>query len=170
MQPLWGIPPALGIIGVLSSPLMGCGQRDAQIEAAKEASALPPSAQGVPGKFDGTWQVESAGIALNPSSTTPSGCGSLQVKFDVKDSQISGGLQRNPYERSVENSEGRRSAPVTGTVQPDGAVSMFWERYVVTGNMAGDRVHLQWKSECGPREASGVRVASEGAGSTGSVR
>lgn len=152
------------VLGLFSSVVMtGCAQEEESLKAGTSAgSTLPVAARGVPGRFDGTWQADSAGISLDPSAETPSGCGSIQIKFRVKDSQISGGLKRTPYGNTVESGQGFLSAPMSGTVQPDGTVNMSWERYVVTGTMTGDKAQLHWKGECGPRSATGERLAGEG--------
>jgi hypothetical protein len=155
MQPLWSVLTMLGLLATITPA--GCAREESPPGA---ASTLPASAQGVAGRFDGTWQVDSAGISLDPSAETPSGCGSIQVRFQVKDSRIAGGLKRTPYGNSVESGQGFLSAPMSGTVQPDGSVNMNWERYVVTGKMTGDKVQLQWKGECGPRVATGERLAT----------
>ncbi len=155
MQPPWIVLPMLGLLS--ATMLAGCAGQGSPPNA---GSTLPAAAQGVPGRFDGTWQVDSAGISLDPSAETPSGCGAIQVRFQVKDSQIAGGLKRTPYGNSVESGRGFLSAPMSGTVQPDGTVNMYWERYTVTGKITGDKVRLQWKGECGPREATGERLTS----------
>jgi hypothetical protein len=146
------------LLSVLLLP--ACTQQGSSTTAASGSSTLPAAARGVPGRYDGTWQVMSTGISLDPSAETSSGCGSIEIKFQVADSQIAGGLKRTPYGNSVESGQGFLSAPMSGTVQPDGTVAIFWERYVVTGTMSSDKVKLQWKGECGPRDASGDRVAT----------
>jgi hypothetical protein len=146
---------------VLSALLLpACTQQGSSTTTASAGSSLPAAARGVPGKYDGTWQVMSAGVSLDPSAETPSGCGSIEIKFQVADSRIAGGLKRTPYGSSVESGRGFLSAPMSGTIQPDGTVAIFWERYVVTGTMSGDKVRLQWQGECGPRDAAGERVTS----------
>src|SRR6185437_10455749 len=74
--------------------LPGCSQNDSSTAAGAGSSSLPAAARGVPGHYDGTWQVMSAGVSLDPSSETPSGCGSIEIKFQVSDSQVKGGLKR----------------------------------------------------------------------------
>jgi len=156
------MPPSRNVLVMLSLvatiALPGCAQDNSPPPLA--GNTVPPGDRGVPGKFDGTWQVTSAGLSLDPSAETPAGCGSIDLQFEVKGSQVGGGLKRTPYGNSVESGSGFLSAPMSGTVQQDGTVAIHWERYVVTGTMSGDKVRLRWKGECGPRNATGERVAS----------
>lgn len=128
--------------------------------------AVPLSAAAA-GPYDGTWQVE-APATQQRASPQPSGCEALRFRFSVKDNQIQGSLARTPHAPSrVTESEGRGSAPVVGSVQPDGTVKATWKDYNVTGKLSGDKAELRWSGACGPRVAMGTRVAStEGAGST----
>jgi hypothetical protein len=124
--------------------LMGCAPEAPPPPVITAGSSQPASARGIPGRFDGIWQVEAASVALDPGEEASLGCGSVDVKFQVKNNEIVGGP----------------SAPMSGTVQPDGTVNMFWDRYLVTGKMTGEQVQLQWNGECGARLAAGGRVAS----------
>ena len=132
------------------------------------ALALPSLAVAA-GPFDGTWQVDSGGLGTATAEAMQgTGCEPISLKFEVKDNQVQGGLAFSPSDpRRVENSQGRRSAPITGTVAPDGTVNAQWESYKVTGTMTGDKVELRWRGSCGQRVAMGSRLAPDtAAGST----
>jgi len=120
------------------------------------------AARDVPGPFDGTWHIEAPGVWAGPGMV----CGLIDLKFQVKNSRVVGGLKRTPYGATVEATEGYSSTPMNGTVQPDGAVDIAWEQYAVTGQISGNQIRLQWTGQCGERVATGERVASESTIST----
>jgi hypothetical protein len=129
-------------------------------------TALPVAARGLPGPFDGTWQVAAPGVRAGPGVY----CGPIDLKFQIRDSQVIGGLKRSPYDATVVSGGGFTSAPMNGNVQPNGAVQIAWEQYLASGRITDNQIQLQWKGECGPRLATGTRVASAGAGSSTSPR
>jgi len=134
--------------------------------AAVALAWLPATAAG---PFDGTWQVDSGGLGTATAQAMEgTGCEPEILKFEVKDNQIQGGLAFAPSDPNrVQNSQGSRSAPITGSVQEDGTLSAQWESYTVTGKMTGDKVELRWRAPCGPRVATGTRIApAEASGSS----
>jgi hypothetical protein len=114
------------------------------------------------GPYDGTWQV-SAAPAGNTSTSDVASCDGVQFQFQVKDSQIQGSLARAAYGGNRVTQTGRGQTPVSGTVQPDGTINAQWQSYKATGKLTGDKAELRWKGQCGPRVATGGRVAPEGA-------
>ena len=135
---------------------------------AMAALALPSLAAQAGGPFDGTWQVDSGGYGT-PTAKAMEGtsCEPEILKFEINDSQISGDLAFAPSDiHRVENSEGPRSAPITGMVQPDGTLNAQWESYTITGKLTGDNVELHWRAPCGPRVAMGSRIAPAASGSS----
>ncbi len=135
--------------------------------AAAAMLALPGSAVLAAGPYDGTWQVDAA-PAGNPGTNTTgrSQCEALRLRFQVKDNQIQGSMARSPYGGGRVTEGGRGATPVTGTVQPDGTLNARWQSFRATGKLTGDKAELRWTGQCGPRVATGGRVASEGSGST----
>ena len=129
--------------------------------------ALPALSIHAAGPYDGTWQVDAAPAGGSGTNTTGrSDCEALRLQFQVKDSQVQGSMARSPVGR-VTQSEGRGSSPVTGTVKPDGTFDAQWASFKATGKFNGDKAEMRWSGQCGPRVATGGRVASsEGAGST----
>jgi len=133
------------------------------------AALAVPRLAGAAGPYDGTWQVDAAPAGGAGAATEgPSGCEGLRLQFDVKDNQVIGSMRRSPYGGGrVEQSTGRGSSPVSGTVAPDGTFNAQWENYRATGKLSGNKAELHWSGTCGPRTAMGGRVSStEGAGST----
>lgn len=124
--------------------------------------AVPTPAALAAGPYDGTWQVDAA-PAGNPGTNTTGRdqCEGLRLQFQVKDSQVQGSMARSAYGSGVSQS-GRGATPVTGTVQPDGTLNAQWQNFKATGKLAGDKAELHWKGQCGPRVATGGRIASEG--------
>lgn len=129
--------------------------------------AAPLSAKAA-GPYDGTWQVDAPSAGQRGAATQLGRCEALRLRFTVRDNQIHGSLARSPHAPSrVTESEGRGAAPVVGTVQPDGVITAKWQDYDVTGKFTGDKAEVRWNGACGPRVATGGRVASnEGAGSS----
>ncbi len=128
---------------------------------AMAAFAFPLFAAHAAGPFDGTWQVGSGGLGT-PTAQAMEGtdCTPEVLKFEVRDNQVEGGLASVPSDPNrVENSQGPHSAPITGTVQADGTLNAQWESYTVTGKLTGDQAELHWKAPCGPRVATGSRIA-----------
>lgn len=133
------------------------------------ALALPWLPANAAGPFDGTWQIDSGGLGT-PTAQAMEGtsCEPETIKVQIKDNQIEGSLARVPGSSSrVETSEGRHSAPVTGSVAGDGSVTAQWESYTATGKITGNQIKLHWKASCGERVATGTRIAPAAAsGST----
>src|SRR5262249_45693138 len=94
------------------------------------AALAVPGLAGAAGPFDGTWQVDAAPQGGAGTATdSPSGCEGLRLQFDVKDNQVIGSMRRSPYGANrVEQSTGRGSSPVSGTVSPDGTFNAQWEK------------------------------------------
>jgi hypothetical protein len=131
------------------------------LPAAMIASLTPPALAA--GPYDGTWQVDAAPAGGGGTNTTSrSDCEGLRLQFQVKDSQVKGSMARSVYGSGVTQG-GRGATPVTGTVQPDGTFNAQWQSYKATGKLTGDKAEMSWKGQCGPRVATGGRVASEGA-------
>lgn len=128
-----------------------------------------PQFAGAAGPYDGNWYVDAAGQGGAGAGTEgPSGCEAARLHFQVQDNKIIGSMRRSPYGGGrVEESTGRGSSPVSGTVAPDGTFNAQWEKYTATGKFNGNKVEMHWKGTCGPRTAMGGRAsATEGAGST----
>jgi hypothetical protein len=110
--------------------------------------------------FDGTWVVDvPAAGQLNGSSESV--CPALRFPIEIKDGHVGGTLTRVPSRTGdviVEAGKGPVSAPVTGTVQPDGSVTAEWLNYHAEGRLAAKDGVATIKGECGPRQATLVRV------------
>jgi hypothetical protein len=112
------------------------------------------------GTFDGTWVVDV------PSGGPLSGgdealCPALRFTVAIKDSHVTGTLTRVPTRTGgvvVETGTSNVSAPVTGTVQPDGTVAADWLNYHAAGKLTAKDGVATIKGECGPRQATLVRV------------
>jgi hypothetical protein len=152
-----------------------CGQRVAtgtRVATAGEAkgSTTAPRAAARGGRFDGSWVVDApAAGGVGAGTEVPTGCEAVRIPFTVTGNRVSGSLERSTYGTGrVQSGEGRRAAPITGTVAPDGTVNAQWQNYHATGKLVGDRAELRWNGECGQRVATGTRVAAagEGAGAT----
>jgi hypothetical protein len=110
------------------------------------------------GSFDGNWIVTAPAVR---ETSAGGGCPGLRLPVAINDNQITG---RWEYVSSgsgiptVEAGHDRYSAPVTGTVQPDGSFTAQWMSFHATGKFTGDKVEMRWSGECGPRMASGGRV------------
>jgi hypothetical protein len=110
--------------------------------------------------FDGTWVIDvpPAGSISQSSDYT---CPALRFPIDVKNGVITGSLTRVPSSDGavvVEQGSGPVSAPVTGTVQPDGSLTAEWLNYHADGKLAAKQGVVTIKGECGPRQATVFRV------------
>jgi hypothetical protein len=121
--------------------------------------ALPTLPAHAAGSFDGQWYVDAPAAGQVSSSDVTSGCEAVRIPFQVADNRVSGRLQRAPYGTGrVEEGTGSSASPVTGTVQPDGTLTVAWQSYHANGKLSGDKAELTWKGECGPRLATGGRA------------
>jgi hypothetical protein len=151
----------------------GAAQMNRMLAASVAISvfALPALAAHAAGPFDGTWQVDSGGLGTPTAQAMEgTGCEPEILRFEVKDNKIGGGLAYAGSDPNrVENSQGPRSAPITGSVQPDGTLTAQWENFTVTGKLSGNQAELHWRAPCGPRVAMGSRIApaAESGSSTG---
>jgi hypothetical protein len=112
------------------------------------------------GAFDGTWVIDipSSPTAGNPS-TPP--CPALRLQARIVDSRVTGSLERvaSGTPNTVEPGSSRAASPITGMVQPDGALAAEWEGYRATGKLSGDTGQITVQGQCGPRSATASRVA-----------
>lgn len=121
------------------------------------ASMLSASARG---PYDGTWQVDTPRATGTANPTNPVGCDANRVVMQIKDSKISGNLERSATGRGrVENTTG--GLPITGTVAPDGTVNAHWETLDIVGRLTGDSGELRFRSDCGPRVATAKRISAD---------
>ncbi len=120
------------------------------------AAALPVAAQ-EKGRYDGTWVVDIP-AAIEQKTTNPT-CPALRLVIQVKDDRVSARLERNPTANTVANSDASDAPVLTGHVTPDGTVNADWQGFTATGKLKGDTADLVVKGECGPRNATGVRVS-----------
>jgi hypothetical protein len=114
------------------------------------------------GAYDGNWVIDFPAVGGNPA-ISESGCQALRLPLEIKDSKFASTLARVPAPTGgvvVEAGRGTDSASITGTVQADGNVSADWERYHVTGQLAGNSGQLEFKGECGVRVGQAVRVTN----------
>lgn len=134
--------------------------------AALLATALPGYAAG---PYDGTWVADApAAGGAGAGAEVPTGCQAVRLPFKVTNNQISGNLARSTYGTGrVQASPS--GAPITGTVRPDGTFTAQWQNYRATGKLAGDKVEVHWSGECGPRVATGTRVATAAGESAGAT-
>ena len=84
-----------------------------------------PSLAHAAGPFDGTWQVDSGGLGTaTAQAMAGTGCEPEILKFQVRDNQIQGGLAFAPSDpKRVQNTQGPRFSPISGSVQPDGSLT-----------------------------------------------
>src|SRR5690349_6843575 len=131
------------------------------------ALALPLTALAA-GPYDGSWYVDAPSAQNAGTTERSSGCEPVRIPFTVSDNKISGSLQRSSYGTGrVESGSGKGSAPITGTVAPDGTISAQWESYKATGKISGNTAQIKWRGECGERVATGGRANSNtGSGSS----
>jgi hypothetical protein len=138
------------------------------VSLAAAVVVAPMLAAHAAGQYDGNWFVDAPSAQNAGTSERSSGCEPVRIPFTVSGNKISGNLQRSPYGTGrVESGTGRASAPITGTVGPDGTISAQWESYKATGKLSGNTAQLKWRGECGERVATGGRAPStSGSGST----
>jgi hypothetical protein len=131
----------------------------ASLSVAAAALALPTLATHAAGSFDGQWYVDAPAAGQVSSSDVTGGCEAVRIPFQISDNRVTGSLQRAPYGTGrVEAGSGGSASPVTGTVQPDGTLTVAWQNYHASGKLSGDKAELSWKGECGPRVATGGRA------------
>jgi len=117
-------------------------------------STLPARAAG---PFDGKWVIDAppSGGAIGAEGQYT--CPALRLPFTVKDGQVIGDLHRTPG-NSIVAGKSSNSSPVTGSVSPDGSVSVSWQNFHVTGKLSGSSGEVGWAGECGPRTATATKV------------
>lgn len=138
------------------------------VSLAAAFAVTPILAAHAAGQYDGNWFVDAPSAQNAGTSERSSGCEPVRIPFTVSDNKISGSLQRAPYGTGrVESGSGKASAPISGTVAPDGTIKAQWESYKATGKLSGNSAQLKWRGECGERVATGGRAPSaSGSGST----
>ncbi len=122
---------------------------------------LPFSTAQAAGPFDGLWLID-----LPQSQTGPGGgafntppCAAMRLFFQVKDGAISARLKRVPDMITVvENSDAPDATPVTGTIQPDGALHASWGPYKAVGSLANGNGEVTVFGSCGPRTGTATRI------------
>lgn len=107
--------------------------------------------------YDGNWVIDAppAGGAIGSEGQYT--CPALRLPFEVKNGQVIGDLHRTPT-GTIEVGKTSTSAPVTGSVSGDGAVTVTWENFHVNGKLSGNLGTVNWAGECGPRTATATRV------------
>ncbi len=111
------------------------------------------------GQYDGRWVIDFPASEIYATTNSGRGCAAIRIVVDIKDGMISGNLGREPNNpTAVDNSAGSGSAPLTGTVAPDGAVSATWQNYAVTGKLAASDGQVNVTGACGPRTGKALRV------------
>jgi hypothetical protein len=113
------------------------------------------------GPHDGTWVVEAPAVQGSGGYVGGTACAAVRIQFQVKDGQVQGNLRLRPSGASgtsVDQSPGRGSTPIQGSVQPDGTMTAKWQSFHATGTLAGDKAQLTWRGQCGPRVATGERI------------
>ena len=148
----------LAMVLACSALLAACAQEQPQATA----SPAPAQAAGVPGPYDGTWEVDAPAAG---SGTTVAGfqaCAPLRLRFDVKNSQIIGSIGRATSGVGVQVSQtGADQTPMSGTVAADGTFTSTWENYTANGKLGADnKAEMHWTGTCGPRTALGGRDMS----------
>lgn len=142
-----------------SALLAACAHEEPQASG----NTTPPPAQtaGVPGPFDGSWEVDAPTVGSGTSTVGRQQCEGVRLRFDVKNSQIVGNLARSPYGQNRVTSTGAGATPISGTVQPDGTFTSKWQDYTATGKLGTDnKAEMRWTGVCGPRTALGGRDMS----------
>ena len=107
--------------------------------------------------FDGQWIIDAPAAGGAIGSEGQYTCPALRMPFSVKDGQVMGDLHRTPT-GTIEAGKTSNSAPVSGTVSGEGAVSVTWQNFHATGKLAGSSGTVNWAGECGPRTATATKV------------
>jgi len=121
------------------------------------AVSAPPARAA--GAYDGTWVIDIP--ASVQGNLTTAACPALRLQVKIADSQVSASLERVPSGTSntVENGTARNATPLTGAVAQDGTVVAQWEGFKANGKLAGDNGAVTVIGQCGPRNATAIRVA-----------
>jgi hypothetical protein len=109
------------------------------------------------GAFDGKWVIDVPPSKVTGSNPAPT-CPALRLPVTIADGEVSGSLKRGTTLNTVKGGAGPDSAPVTGTIAPDGTVRAQWENYHATGRLSGNSGTITIDGACGPRTAKAVRV------------
>jgi hypothetical protein len=112
------------------------------------------------GPFDGNWVLTAAGSGGRTSQEGGAGgtaCSDFRIPFQISDNQIVGRYARSSSD-PTEIVASPSGSPMSGTVQPDGAFTMKWEAYDVSGKITGNTLTATWRGQCGQRSATGTRV------------
>jgi hypothetical protein len=122
--------------------------------AAIAISALPARAAS---PYDGEWVIDAppAGGAIGAEGQYT--CPALRLPFMVSNGQVNTELHRTA-DGSVEVGKASNSAPITGSVGPDGSVNVTWMNFHATGKLSGSAGQVGWAGECGPRQATATKV------------
>jgi len=109
------------------------------------------------GPFDGEWVIDAppAGGAIGAEGQYT--CPALRLPFTVSNGEVIGDLHRTAQNEIVAG-KASNSSPVTGTVSPDGAVSVTWQNFHASGKLSGSSGQVGWAGECGPRTATATKI------------
>ena len=107
--------------------------------------------------YDGQWVIDAPAASGAIGAEGEYTCPALRMPFAVRDGQVIGDLHRTAT-GTIEIGKSSNSAPVTGTVSGDGAVSVTWENFHVSGKLSGTSGTVNWAGECGPRTATATKV------------
>jgi len=111
------------------------------------------------GPFDGNWVITGAGAGgrTGTEGNDSQACSAFRIPFQIRDNQIIGNYSRSTS-TPTEIVASPSGSPMKGSVLSDGAFTLQWEDYVITGKIAGDTVVANWTGQCGARSATGTRV------------
>jgi hypothetical protein len=110
------------------------------------------------GPYDGVWVVDVPSSAGSGTHGGAPACPALRFPVEIKDSVVTGSLERVGTGNIVGSGYDRNARPINGTVTPDGTVTGEWLNYHAAGRLSGTTGVVTIQGACGPREASLVRV------------
>jgi outer membrane protein OmpA-like peptidoglycan-associated protein len=125
------------------------------------AFAVPTAPAQAAGPYDGIWIIDVQASNIGGEGTVPV-CPALRLAMRITDNQVTGNFARiaGPEDNVLENGRGNVSL-VTGHVQPDGTIATQWQNFHATGRLIGDNGKLTMQSECGPMQATSLRMGDE---------
>jgi hypothetical protein len=143
--------------------MIGNAMKRTGLAAATAFAALVFASSGAlaAGTFDGTWVLDfpAAGYI---EGTTGDVCPALRLPMQIENGHVVGSLVETPTIYGgvmVEPGTGPASAPVSGSVGPNGALQAQWSDYRAIGQLGATGGQVTVNGECGPRVAQAYRVS-----------
>jgi hypothetical protein len=108
-------------------------------------------------QYDGQWVLDAPPAAGAIGSEGEYTCPAIRIPFSVQDGHVMGDLHRTAT-GTIEAGKSSNSSPLSGTVGGDGAATVSWQNFHVSGKLTANSGSASWAGECGPRTGTITKV------------